>query len=114
MPYVTMRASVSIIRLEGEKQTTGTRHGGIDSIESWHESGYVDALKAAYQLILIDARVMLSATSRTIPNAQARDWWSMHVPPCPTATPSQGPLLLIRGLASGSASPNIFLSVARP
>ena len=31
-------------------------HGLTDSIESWYELGYVDALKPDYQLILLDAR----------------------------------------------------------
>ena len=43
-------------QVEGEGPPLVLQHGSLDSIESWYELGYVDALKAAYQLILIDAR----------------------------------------------------------
>ncbi len=32
------------------------RHGFSDSLESWYDLGYVDALKRYHQLILVDAR----------------------------------------------------------
>ena len=56
MPYVNNQGVRIHYQVEGEGPPLVLQHGGIDSIESWHELGYVDALKAAYQLILIDAR----------------------------------------------------------
>lgn len=32
------------------------QHGFTDSLESWYDLGYVEALKPRYRLILIDAR----------------------------------------------------------
>ena len=32
------------------------QHGFTDSLETWYELGYVDALKREHQLILVDAR----------------------------------------------------------
>ena len=41
-------------RTEGKGQPL--RHGFTDSLETWHDLGYVEALKPHYRLILIDAR----------------------------------------------------------
>jgi len=56
MPHVNNQGVRIHYQVEGEGPPLVLQHGGIDSIESWYELGYVDALKAAYQLILIDAR----------------------------------------------------------
>jgi pimeloyl-ACP methyl ester carboxylesterase len=42
--------------VEGDGPPLVCQHGFGDSLESWYEFGYVDALKDDYQLILIDAR----------------------------------------------------------
>ncbi len=56
MPYVT-NAGVSLhYRTEGAGPPLFIQHGFTDSLETWYELGYVDALKADYRLILLDAR----------------------------------------------------------
>lgn len=42
--------------VEGKGFPLVIQHGYSDSIESWYEFGYVDALKDAHRLILVDAR----------------------------------------------------------
>jgi pimeloyl-ACP methyl ester carboxylesterase len=42
--------------VEGEGPPLVIQHGFTDSIQTWYELGYVDALKLEYQLILVDAR----------------------------------------------------------
>jgi pimeloyl-ACP methyl ester carboxylesterase len=42
--------------VEGRGSPLVLQHGFADSLVSWYESGYVDALAHDYQLILIDAR----------------------------------------------------------
>jgi pimeloyl-ACP methyl ester carboxylesterase len=56
MPYATNHGVRIHYEVEGEGPALVLQHGGIDCVETWYELGYVDALKAAYQLILIDAR----------------------------------------------------------
>ena len=56
MPHINNQGVRIHYQVEGEGPPLVLQHGGIDSIESWYELGYVDALKTAYQLILIDAR----------------------------------------------------------
>src|SRR5215467_5215076 len=56
MPHVNNQGVRIHYQVEGEGPPLVLQHGGLNSIESWYESGYVDALKTAYQLILIDAR----------------------------------------------------------
>jgi pimeloyl-ACP methyl ester carboxylesterase len=43
-------------RLEGAGPPLILQHGFSDSLESWYEFGYVEALSSEYQLVLIDAR----------------------------------------------------------
>jgi len=43
-------------RVEGKGLTLVLEHGFSDSSETWYELGYVEALRAKYRLILIDAR----------------------------------------------------------
>src|SRR5208282_5062127 len=56
MPY----ASNQGIRIHYEVEGTGAplvlQHGFTDSLETWYENGYVEALKRDYRLILVDAR----------------------------------------------------------
>ena len=56
MPYATNHGVRIHYEVEGEGPALVLQHGGIDCLDTWYELGYVDALKAAYQLILIDAR----------------------------------------------------------
>jgi pimeloyl-ACP methyl ester carboxylesterase len=42
--------------VEGKGFPLVIQHGYTDSVESWYELGYVDALKDAHRLILVDAR----------------------------------------------------------
>ena len=48
------------VRIHYEVEGTGSplviQHGYSDSIETWYELGYVDALKAKHRVILVDAR----------------------------------------------------------
>jgi pimeloyl-ACP methyl ester carboxylesterase len=48
------------VRIHYEREGNGPplvlQHGFTGSLEGWRDSGYVDALKSAYELILIDAR----------------------------------------------------------
>jgi pimeloyl-ACP methyl ester carboxylesterase len=43
-------------RVEGEGPPLVLQHGTPQCVEDWYEKGYVDALKADYRLILVDAR----------------------------------------------------------
>jgi pimeloyl-ACP methyl ester carboxylesterase len=42
--------------VEGDGPPLVIQHGYSDSIETWYELGYVDALKGTHRLILVDAR----------------------------------------------------------
>ena len=57
MPYFTAPDG---IRIHYEVEDSGPplvlQHGFTDSMATWYERGYVDALKYSYRLILIDAR----------------------------------------------------------
>ena len=56
MPY-TKNGDVNIYyEVEGEGPPLVMLHGLTSSLEGWRESGYIDALKDDYQLILMDAR----------------------------------------------------------
>jgi pimeloyl-ACP methyl ester carboxylesterase len=57
MPYTTAPDGVRIhYEVEGSGPPLVLQHGFTDSVETWYERGYVDALKYAYRVILIDAR----------------------------------------------------------
>ncbi len=56
MPYVRSQGLRIDYHVEGHGPPLVCQHGFGDSLESWYELGYVDALKDEYQLILIDAR----------------------------------------------------------
>jgi pimeloyl-ACP methyl ester carboxylesterase len=57
MSYVTASDGVRIhYEVEGSGFPLVLQHGFTDSMVTWYERGYVDALKYAYRLILIDAR----------------------------------------------------------
>jgi pimeloyl-ACP methyl ester carboxylesterase len=56
MPFI-QNAGVAIhYEIEGDGPPLVLQHGATDSLQSWYERGYVDALKHGNRLILIDAR----------------------------------------------------------
>jgi pimeloyl-ACP methyl ester carboxylesterase len=56
MPYANNQGIRIHYRVEGEGNPLVLQHGFSDSLESWYEMGYVEALKRDRRLILIDAR----------------------------------------------------------
>src|ERR1700733_8368713 len=56
MPYAANAGARIHYEVEGTGLPLILQHGFSDSLESWYDFGYVDALKAAHQLVLIDAR----------------------------------------------------------
>ncbi|MFT5217952.1 MAG: pimeloyl-ACP methyl ester carboxylesterase [Planctomycetota bacterium] len=56
MPYTNNRTTRIHYQLEGSGPPLVLQHGYTSSIERWYECGYVECLKAHFQLILIDAR----------------------------------------------------------
>ncbi len=56
MPYADHQGIRIHYQVEGEGPPLVLQHGFTQSIQDWYRAGYVDALKPAYQLILIDAR----------------------------------------------------------
>lgn len=56
MPYVRSQGLRMHYHVEGDGPPLVLQHGFGDSLESWYELGYVDALKDEYRLILLDAR----------------------------------------------------------
>ena len=56
MPYVNSQGLRIHYQVEGDGPPLVLQHGFSDSLESWYDFGYVDALKPDYTLILVDAR----------------------------------------------------------
>ena len=56
MPYADNQGIRIHYQIEGEGPPLVLQHGFTQSVRDWYLAGYVDALKPAYQLILIDAR----------------------------------------------------------
>src|SRR2546430_6700803 len=56
MPYADNQGIRIHYQNEGEGPPLVLQHGFTQSVRDWYLAGYVDALKPAYQLILIDAR----------------------------------------------------------
>lgn len=56
MPYAVNEGVRIHYRIEGEGEPLVLQHGFTDSLETWYELGYVEALKPQHRLILIDAR----------------------------------------------------------
>jgi len=56
MPYSNNRGVRIHYEVEGEGPPLVIQHGFTDSIQTWYELGYVDALKSDNRLILVDAR----------------------------------------------------------
>jgi pimeloyl-ACP methyl ester carboxylesterase len=56
MPYANHQGTRIHYQVEGEGPPLVLQHGFTGNLKRWHTYGYVDALKADYQLILVDAR----------------------------------------------------------
>ena len=56
MPYAQNHGVRIHYQTEGAGPPLVLQHGFTDSVESWYELGYVEALQNAYRLILVDAR----------------------------------------------------------
>ena len=56
MPYAINQGVRIHYQIEGDGQPLVLQHGFTDSLETWYDLGYVEALKPQYRLILIDAR----------------------------------------------------------
>ena len=56
MPYAVNNGVRIHFEVEGNGFPLVIQHGFTDSMETWYEIGYVDALKGKHQLILVDAR----------------------------------------------------------
>jgi pimeloyl-ACP methyl ester carboxylesterase len=56
MPYAVNQGVRIYYRIEGDGQPLVLQHGFTDSLETWYDLGYVEALKPQYRLILMDAR----------------------------------------------------------
>jgi pimeloyl-ACP methyl ester carboxylesterase len=56
MPYADNGSVRIFYQVEGEGPALVLQHGFTESLVDWYETGYVEALKPDYRLILIDAR----------------------------------------------------------
>ena len=56
MPYAHNKDVRIHYQMEGQGPPLVLQHGFGDSLESWYELGYVQALKQDYRLVLLDAR----------------------------------------------------------
>ena len=56
MPYAHNAGIRIHYQVEGEGPALVLQHGFSESVVDWYEAGYVEALRADYRLILIDAR----------------------------------------------------------
>jgi pimeloyl-ACP methyl ester carboxylesterase len=59
-------------RLARKGQPLVHQHGFTDSLETWYDLGYVEALKSHYRLILIDARGHGASDKPREPDAYAK------------------------------------------
>jgi pimeloyl-ACP methyl ester carboxylesterase len=69
MPYANHDGIRIYYQVEGQGTPLVLQHGLADSLESWYELGYVPALRADYQLILVDARGHGASDKPHAPNA---------------------------------------------
>lgn len=56
MPYATNGAIRIHYEVEGSGEPLLLHHGFTDTLDSWHEHGWVDALRERYRLVLVDGR----------------------------------------------------------
>jgi len=69
MPYADNQGVRIHYRVEGEGPPLVLQHGFTGSIEDWYEAGYVDALRPAFRVILVDARGHGASDKPHDPNA---------------------------------------------
>ena len=73
MPFSVNQGVRIHYRIEGEGQPLVLQHGFTDSLETWYDLGYVEALKPHYRLILIDARGHGASDKPHEPDAYERE-----------------------------------------
>ena len=56
MPYVNNQGVRIYYEVEGQGPPLMLAHGGTGSLDAWRQSGYTDALRGEFRLILFDAR----------------------------------------------------------
>lgn len=56
MPYSNNQGARIHYQVEGEGPPLVLQHGFTDSLQTWYELGYVNALKPDYRLVLVNAR----------------------------------------------------------
>jgi pimeloyl-ACP methyl ester carboxylesterase len=56
MPYADNNGVRIHYQVEGNGSPLVLQHGSTSSIQAWYQNGYVEPLKADYQLVLVDAR----------------------------------------------------------
>ncbi len=69
MPYVKNQGVRIHYEVEGQGCPLVLHHGSFGSLNDWRESGYVEALRPNYRLILIDARGHGASTKPHDPDA---------------------------------------------
>ncbi len=73
MPYSVNQGVRIHYLVEGEGPPLVLQHGFTDSLETWYDLGYVEALKPSYRLILIDARGHGASDKPQEPDAYERE-----------------------------------------
>jgi pimeloyl-ACP methyl ester carboxylesterase len=76
VPYAVNQGIRIHYRTEGDGKPLVVQHGITDSLETWYDLGYVEALKPQYRLILIDARGHGASDKPHEPDAYD---WQRHV-----------------------------------
>src|SRR5437773_1476057 len=79
MPFADNRGVRVHYRVEGEGQPLVLQHGLIQTVEDWYGTGYVDALKPDYRLILVDGRGHGQSDKPHDPSAYSLDRWVADV-----------------------------------
>ena len=73
MPYALNNGIRIHYHVEGHGPALMMMHGWSDSLEDWHDHGYVDAMKSRYQMMVVDARGHGRADKPHAPEAYAMD-----------------------------------------
>jgi pimeloyl-ACP methyl ester carboxylesterase len=76
MPYAVNQGIRIHYQIEGDGEPLVLQHGFTDSLETWYDLGYVEALRPQYRLILIDARGHGVSDKPHEPDAYV---WERHV-----------------------------------
>jgi pimeloyl-ACP methyl ester carboxylesterase len=73
MPYAPNNGVRIHYHVEGHGPALMMMHGWSDSLEDWHDHGYVDAMKSSYRMIVVDARGHGRSDKPHAPEAYAMD-----------------------------------------